>query len=238
MYTIAASSIKANSPQRQPNSACRLVAMACDDAAQYRTARCRRFSVTDADGAQGAENTKNRKKPKKDRDHDNYGQYAFDLAIHGKISVHEPEQYATTISTIATIIWGTFLRSYAFAVRMSHAGENAIFSMGIASLTVKGCSTIRREPFTEVQQAIATIPGIPSARFWANAPDAARQMSPTFTGLHSERTMRAHGQRCLWCRCTERLDEEGVSTPVFDRHGYEYWRSRCLVPEFDGVDLR
>jgi hypothetical protein len=66
-----------------------------------------------------------------------------------------------------------------------------VFSMAIASLALEGCATIRREPFSEAQQAIATIPGIPSARFWADAPDAARQMSPTLTGLHGERTMLA-----------------------------------------------
>lgn len=66
-----------------------------------------------------------------------------------------------------------------------------VFSFAIASLALQSCATIRREPFTEAQQAMATIPGIASARFWADAPDAARQMSPTLAGLRGERTMLA-----------------------------------------------
>jgi len=66
-----------------------------------------------------------------------------------------------------------------------------VFSLAIASLALAGCATIRRTPFTEAQQAMATIPGIPAARFWADAPDAARQMSPAFMGTLGERSMLA-----------------------------------------------
>ncbi len=58
-------------------------------------------------------------------------------------------------------------------------------------LLLQGCATIRREPFTEAQQVVATIPGIPAARFWADAPDAPRQMAAPFTGATGERTMLA-----------------------------------------------
>jgi hypothetical protein len=61
----------------------------------------------------------------------------------------------------------------------------------IAALSLQGCATIHREPFTEAQQVEATIPGIPQARFWADARDAARQMSPSFAGAQGERTMLA-----------------------------------------------
>ena len=61
----------------------------------------------------------------------------------------------------------------------------------IAALALQGCATINREPFSEAQQVDATIPGIPAARFWADAPDAARQMSPSLTGALGEKTMLA-----------------------------------------------
>jgi Patatin-like phospholipase len=64
-------------------------------------------------------------------------------------------------------------------------------SLAAASLLLQGCATIDREPFTEAQQVEATIPGIPLARFWADAPDAARQMSPALAGAQGERTMLA-----------------------------------------------
>jgi hypothetical protein len=64
-------------------------------------------------------------------------------------------------------------------------------SLVAASLALQGCATIHREPFTEAQQVDATIPGIPAARFWADAPDAARQMSPSFAGAQGEKTMLA-----------------------------------------------
>lgn len=60
-----------------------------------------------------------------------------------------------------------------------------------ASLALQGCATIHREPFTEAQQVEATIPGISLARFWADAPDAARQMSPKLVGAQGEKTMLA-----------------------------------------------
>jgi hypothetical protein len=61
----------------------------------------------------------------------------------------------------------------------------------VASLALQGCATIHREPFTEAQQVEATIPGIPQARFWADATDAARRMSPSLAGAQGERTMLA-----------------------------------------------
>ena len=64
-------------------------------------------------------------------------------------------------------------------------------TLAAASLTLQGCATIDRDPFTEAQQVEATIPGIPLARFWADAPDAARQMSPSFAGAQGERSMLA-----------------------------------------------
>lgn len=60
-----------------------------------------------------------------------------------------------------------------------------------ASLALQGCATIQRQPFTEAQQVGATIPGIPAARFWADAPDAARQMAPGFSGPGGEKAMLA-----------------------------------------------
>jgi hypothetical protein len=69
-------------------------------------------------------------------------------------------------------------------------------SLAAASLLLQGCATIDREPFTEAQQVEATIPGIPLARFWADAPDAARQMSPALAGAQGERTMAPMARAC------------------------------------------
>ncbi|WP_298194179.1 patatin-like phospholipase family protein [Novosphingobium sp.] len=60
-----------------------------------------------------------------------------------------------------------------------------------ASLALSGCATIHREPFNERQQAEATIPGMPQARFWADAPGAARLMAPAYAGAQGERSMLA-----------------------------------------------
>jgi hypothetical protein len=60
-----------------------------------------------------------------------------------------------------------------------------------ATLAMPGCATIERTRFSETQQAAATIPGIPAARFWADAPDAARQMSPSLARGEGEKTMLA-----------------------------------------------
>ncbi len=60
-----------------------------------------------------------------------------------------------------------------------------------ASLALSSCATIEREPFNETQQAEARIPGVPQARFWADAPDAARLMAPAFAGARGERSMLA-----------------------------------------------
>lgn len=64
------------------------------------------------------------------------------------------------------------------------------FLMG-GALALQGCATIHREPFTQAQQLEAVIPGVPAARFWADAPDAARQMSSPFRGENGEKTMLA-----------------------------------------------
>lgn len=64
-------------------------------------------------------------------------------------------------------------------------------SVLLVATALQGCATISREPFTESQQIDATIPGIPAARFWADAPDAARQMSPSLIGAKGEKTMLA-----------------------------------------------
>ena len=66
-----------------------------------------------------------------------------------------------------------------------------ILSFVLAATALQGCATIQRETFTEGQQVDATIPGIPAARFWADAPDAARQMSPSLLGAKGEKTMLA-----------------------------------------------
>ena len=59
------------------------------------------------------------------------------------------------------------------------------------ALGLAGCATIHRQPFTETQQAEATIPGVPQARFWADAPGAARLMAPVYAGANGERSMLA-----------------------------------------------
>lgn len=64
-------------------------------------------------------------------------------------------------------------------------------SLVLVSLTLNGCATIHREPFSRNQQLEATIPGIPAARFWADATDASRKMSTIFTDAQGERTMLA-----------------------------------------------
>ncbi|MBR0551118.1 patatin-like phospholipase family protein [Stakelama marina] len=43
---------------------------------------------------------------------------------------------------------------------------------------LSACASIDRAPFTRVEQAQAVIPDITHARFWADAPDAARRMTP------------------------------------------------------------
>jgi hypothetical protein len=40
-----------------------------------------------------------------------------------------------------------------------------------------GCESLPRTPFTAEEQAKAEIPGLPGARFWADAPDVAREAS-------------------------------------------------------------
>lgn len=67
-------------------------------------------------------------------------------------------------------------------------------ALGLAAavlLPLQGCATIDRLPFTEAQQGEAVIPGIATARFWADAPDAGRQMATSFTGTRGEKTMLA-----------------------------------------------
>ncbi|WP_421846931.1 patatin-like phospholipase family protein [Novosphingobium sp.] len=60
-----------------------------------------------------------------------------------------------------------------------------------ATLALAGCATIHREPFNETQQTEATIPGMPGARFWADAPGAARLMAPAYAGAGGDRSMLA-----------------------------------------------
>lgn len=78
---------------------------------------------------------------------------------------------------------------YAVTIRRKKAA--AVLSIALASIALQGCATIQRAPFTEAQQVEATIPGIPAARFWADAPDVGRKMSSSFTGAHGEKTMLA-----------------------------------------------
>ena len=59
------------------------------------------------------------------------------------------------------------------------------------ALALAGCATIQREPFNETEQADAAIPGMPQARFWADAPGAARLMAPEYAGAQGERSMLA-----------------------------------------------
>lgn len=77
------------------------------------------------------------------------------------------------------------------AVAMPRKKTAITLSLALSSLMLQGCATIHREPFTEVQLVEATMPGIPAARFWADAPDASRQMSAPFTGAQGEKTMLA-----------------------------------------------
>ncbi len=65
------------------------------------------------------------------------------------------------------------------------------FALLAASLALSACATIQREPFGEAQQAEASIPGVPQARFWADAPGAARLMAPAFAAANGERSMLA-----------------------------------------------
>jgi hypothetical protein len=58
-------------------------------------------------------------------------------------------------------------------------------------LMLAGCATINREPFNERQQEEAAIPGVPQARFWADAPGAARFMAPAVGGASGERSLLA-----------------------------------------------
>lgn len=69
--------------------------------------------------------------------------------------------------------------------------NRAITLVALCSLVLGGCATIRRTPFTGVQQAEAVIPGIPDARFWADTPRTAQRMASPFTGQRGEKTMLA-----------------------------------------------
>ena len=60
-------------------------------------------------------------------------------------------------------------------IRTGHAAA-------LAPLLLGACATIQRAPFTEAQQRVASIAGAPEARFWADAPDAARRMRPNYRG--------------------------------------------------------
>lgn len=80
----------------------------------------------------------------------------------------------------------------AFSAHVRGGGKALVLtSLAAGALALQGCATIHREPFTQAQQLEAVIPGIPAARFWADAPDAARQMAATFRGRQGEKTMLA-----------------------------------------------
>lgn len=64
-------------------------------------------------------------------------------------------------------------------------------ALAMACLALPGCATIHRAAFTQGEQATATIAGIPDARFWADAPDAARHMALGFSDQQGEKTMLA-----------------------------------------------
>lgn len=78
-----------------------------------------------------------------------------------------------------------------FAKRNTGLGGSLKAALLAASLTLAGCTTISREPFNERQQAEAAIPGVPQARFWADAPGAARLMAPAFSDADGERSLLA-----------------------------------------------
>jgi predicted acylesterase/phospholipase RssA len=59
------------------------------------------------------------------------------------------------------------------------------------AVALSGCATIERAPFTQREQAQAVIPGIPDARFWADAPDVGARMTPAFAGAEGETSMLA-----------------------------------------------
>lgn len=75
--------------------------------------------------------------------------------------------------------------------RPRHLRPSRLGLLLAASFALQGCATIQRQPFTEAQQTAATIPGIPAARFWADAPGAARQMTPQYSGPGGEKAMLA-----------------------------------------------
>lgn len=52
----------------------------------------------------------------------------------------------------------------------------------VAPLLLGACATIHRAPYSEPEQRVAVIAGAPDARFWADAPDAASRMRPSFRG--------------------------------------------------------
>ena len=54
-----------------------------------------------------------------------------------------------------------------------------------------GCATIHRSAFSEDQSALAAIPGIPDARFWADAPDAGRKMTAAYSAADGQTQMLA-----------------------------------------------
>jgi hypothetical protein len=68
--------------------------------------------------------------------------------------------------------------------------KQALTALALAA-ALSGCATIQRTPFTQREQAEAVIPGIPDARFWADAPDVGARMTPAFAGAQGETSMLA-----------------------------------------------
>lgn len=56
------------------------------------------------------------------------------------------------------------------------AGQRGIAILGL--LLLSGCGSLSRVPFTQEEQAIATIPGIPAARLWADDPSGILRVRP------------------------------------------------------------
>lgn len=74
-----------------------------------------------------------------------------------------------------------------------HRGGRLVLSLGFATLlaVLTGCASMNRQPFSLEMQQNAEIPGIPNARFWADAPDAAQRMTPPASRTGNAVTMLA-----------------------------------------------
>jgi predicted patatin/cPLA2 family phospholipase len=61
------------------------------------------------------------------------------------------------------------------------------FVVGICAAVVAGCATVTRIPYTEHEQAVASIPGIPGARVWADDPAIGRERRSVVSRLPATR---------------------------------------------------